>query len=73
MWHSDFTMKALKSDLAKRVLSDPRASRQLAEYLALQPSARNEQTKAQNQNLVLDVADKNGEIIHVKAFMVPKA
>lgn len=66
-------MKALKSNLAKRVLSDPRASRQLAEYLALQSSARDAKTRGQGQNLVLDVADKNGDIVHVRAFMVPKA
>lgn len=63
------SMKALKSNLAKDVLADPKAKDQLRHYLAMksaQPMTRDA------SGMFIEVRSKGG-VVRVKPEVVPKA
>lgn len=68
-------MKALKSDLAKRVLADPTARAQLRDansgsWVVL----REKSGRGPHSSMpTISVHDKNGRVVHVTPIVVPKA
>jgi hypothetical protein len=74
-------MKALKSDLAKRVLADPKASNQLRRFLAsrmLEAGVENEGRRAGHVERmpgagVIEVPTETGGTLRVKPAIVPNA
>lgn len=70
-WHSETIMKALKSKLAKEVLSDPLGQKQLRRFLA---GARrtNDARSAENEE-VIEFQDKSGKRQKLSLIVVPKA
>ncbi|MGI4796503.1 MAG: hypothetical protein ACRYG8_21080 [Janthinobacterium lividum] len=74
-------MKALKSDLAKRVLADPKASSQLRRFLAntmLSPQVASERSPSRVAERpgfpdVIEIRNDQGRTVRFKPVFVPKA
>lgn len=62
-------MKALKSDLAKDVLADPKARDQLRHYLATKSLL----SVARTPSGVLIEVQRDGKTVRLKPVVVPKA
>lgn len=66
-------MKALKSQLAKDVLADPRAKDQLRSYLARRTAAANTPGEAAAGNEPLIELRADGRVLRLRPVTVPKA
>jgi hypothetical protein len=64
-------MKALKSELAKKVLSDPRGKEQLRTYLANKRVGT--VARSASSGAFIEFRDKEGKTVRVTPTIVPKA
>jgi hypothetical protein len=65
-------MKALKSQLAKDVLADPRAKDQLRSYLARRTAAANAPGEAPAGDTLIELRSA-GRVLRLRPVTVPKA